>query len=166
MRRSSGLPYLVPQGEGVHKHERAGDAGHYRGRHRPRHIPAPTPTVRKVSDGASQRSRQLKHRRHPWCDQRAALSGRKSVCFLWKLSFRENGAAEGTRTPDPNITNVVLYQLSYCGVPGGPIMVRTEDRGRPLPGRMGSCKRVCDIVLPSAFAARERGPVTTVSCRN
>ena len=28
----------------------------------------------------------------------------------------KNGAAEGTRTPDPNITNVVLYQLSYCGM--------------------------------------------------
>ena len=25
------------------------------------------------------------------------------------------GAAEGTRTPDPIITNDVLYQLSYCG---------------------------------------------------
>ena len=29
------------------------------------------------------------------------------------------GAAEGTRTPDPIITNDVLYQLSYCGVPRG-----------------------------------------------
>ncbi len=26
-----------------------------------------------------------------------------------------SGAAEGTRTPDPIITNDVLYQLSYCG---------------------------------------------------
>ncbi len=25
------------------------------------------------------------------------------------------GAAEGTRTPDPRITNALLYQLSYCG---------------------------------------------------
>ena len=25
------------------------------------------------------------------------------------------GAAEGTRTPDPRITNAMLYQLSYCG---------------------------------------------------
>ncbi len=33
------------------------------------------------------------------------------------LSVRswEVGAAEGTRTPDPIITNDVLYQLSYCG---------------------------------------------------
>ena len=28
----------------------------------------------------------------------------------------KNGAAEGTRTPDPIITNDVLYQLSYSGV--------------------------------------------------
>jgi hypothetical protein len=26
-----------------------------------------------------------------------------------------NGAARGIRTPDPIITNDVLYQLSYCG---------------------------------------------------
>ena len=27
----------------------------------------------------------------------------------------EAGAARGIRTPDPLITNEVLYQLSYCG---------------------------------------------------
>jgi|HubBroStandDraft_6_1064221.scaffolds.fasta_scaffold185655_4 hypothetical protein len=26
-----------------------------------------------------------------------------------------NGAAKGTRTPDPRITNALLYQLSYRG---------------------------------------------------
>jgi hypothetical protein len=26
-----------------------------------------------------------------------------------------NGAGEGTRTPDPLITNQMLYQLSYAG---------------------------------------------------
>ena len=31
--------------------------------------------------------------------------------LLWK-----NGAGEGTRTPDPIITNDVLYQLSYTGI--------------------------------------------------
>jgi hypothetical protein len=30
---------------------------------------------------------------------------------------RNAGAARGTRTPDPVITNDVLYQLSYCGGP-------------------------------------------------
>lgn len=31
-----------------------------------------------------------------------------------------DGAAEGTRTPDPLITNEVLYQLSYCGAVARP----------------------------------------------
>ena len=39
--------------------------------------------------------------------------GRK--CQKWQLS--QYGAARGTRTPDPVITNDVLYQLSYCGGP-------------------------------------------------
>jgi hypothetical protein len=30
--------------------------------------------------------------------------------------FLKNGAARGIRTPDPVITNDVLYRLSYCGV--------------------------------------------------
>ena len=29
----------------------------------------------------------------------------------------EYGAARGIRTPDPVITNDVLYRLSYCGEP-------------------------------------------------
>jgi hypothetical protein len=33
------------------------------------------------------------------------------------LNGPEDGAARGTRTPDPVITNDVLYQLSYCGEP-------------------------------------------------
>ena len=33
--------------------------------------------------------------------------------------FLENGAARGIRTPDPVITNDVLYRLSYCGGPCG-----------------------------------------------
>jgi len=32
-----------------------------------------------------------------------------------KVFLEFNGAAEGTRTPDPIITNDVLYQLSYSG---------------------------------------------------
>ena len=32
---------------------------------------------------------------------------------------QESGAAEGTRTPDPIITNDVLYHLSYSGVVAG-----------------------------------------------
>jgi len=33
-----------------------------------------------------------------------------------KASRKGSGAAEGTRTPDPIITNDVLYQLSYSGL--------------------------------------------------
>jgi hypothetical protein len=32
-----------------------------------------------------------------------------------EVSKHASGAAEGTRTPDPIITNDVLYQLSYSG---------------------------------------------------
>lgn len=32
------------------------------------------------------------------------------------VSGINRGAAEGTRTPDPIITNDVLYQLSYSGI--------------------------------------------------
>ena len=34
-----------------------------------------------------------------------------------KRTRSKAGAARGTRTPDPVITNDVLYQLSYCGGP-------------------------------------------------
>jgi hypothetical protein len=33
----------------------------------------------------------------------------------WCSYYRIFGAARGIRTPDPIITNDVLYQLSYCG---------------------------------------------------
>ena len=33
------------------------------------------------------------------------------------MLFLSIGAARGIRTPDPVITNDVLYQLSYCGEP-------------------------------------------------
>ena len=33
-----------------------------------------------------------------------------------KFPLGVSGAAEGTRTPDPIITNDVLYQLSYSGL--------------------------------------------------
>src|SRR6201993_1067841 len=45
----------------------------------------------------------------------------------------KNGAARGIRTPDPVITNDVLYRLSYCGDrKGGPMgrraLLRTNRR--------------------------------------
>lgn len=44
------------------------------------------------------------------------------------------GAARGIRTPDPIITNDVLYQLSYCGV-------CVERRGFLLSARAAFFKR-------------------------
>ena len=45
------------------------------------------------------------------------LDGRCSARLVIPGPVRDvgSGAAEGTRTPDPIITNDVLYQLSYCG---------------------------------------------------
>ncbi len=46
-----------------------------------------------------------------------------------------NGAAEGIRTPDPRITNAMLYQLSYRGngAPCTGALVDLQYRSRPFP---------------------------------
>jgi hypothetical protein len=46
-----------------------------------------------------------------WLKGHLGEVGDTGVCRFW-LSL---GAARGIRTPDPIITNDVLYQLSYCG---------------------------------------------------
>lgn len=38
-----------------------------------------------------------------------------------------SGAARGIRTPDPLITNEVLYQLSYCGGDGSREAIRAVE---------------------------------------
>jgi hypothetical protein len=45
------------------------------------------------------------------------MSQVRSVTHVSGLDKVKRGAARGTRTPDPVITNDVLYQLSYCGEP-------------------------------------------------
>jgi hypothetical protein len=55
------------------------------------------------------------------------------------------GAARGTRTPDPVITNDVLYQLSYCGEPFG-----------ELPSRAHLISGTAPIGKENAGAARHR----------
>ncbi len=47
------------------------------------------------------------------------------------------GAAEGIRTPDPRITNAVLYQLSYRGTPSER---RSSNTGEAL--TQGWCRRL------------------------
>src|SRR6185437_6109334 len=86
---------------------------------------------------------QLKERRHKLCRREWFLkhyAARKSLGAAIERSnagdlllmswiclspvsgpdHSENGAARGIRTPDPVITNDVLYQLSYCGEPKRP----------------------------------------------
>ena len=41
--------------------------------------------------------------------------GHLANILIFRDNLRASGAAEGTRTPDPIITNDVLYQLSYSG---------------------------------------------------
>ena len=43
-------------------------------------------------------------------------TGPANVKAVSDNSEKDAGAAEGTRTPDPIITNDVLYQLSYSGL--------------------------------------------------
>ena len=63
---------------------------------------------------------------------------------------RLNGAAEGTRTPDPIITNDVLYQLSYCGA-GGNIVFS------PPACKVGAGPLVAELVWrPVSLALRGR----------
>ena len=46
-------------------------------------------------------------------------TSRRSVNQIISYLFDFAGAARGIRTPDPLITNEVLYQLSYCGISMG-----------------------------------------------
>ena len=58
------------------------------------------------------------------------------------------GAAEGIRTPDPRITNAVLYRLSYRGMPtewqfSNTRGLLTQDR---LPAnRRGGCRAAASL---------------------
>lgn len=92
----------------------------------------------------------------------AAQAGMPRRGFVWGCGFRNRapgptpeaaarlstcdfgefgGAARGIRTPDPLITNEVLYQLSYCG------------NGWRCNSRRGAWQAILDIVHSSPFAA-------------
>ena len=49
----------------------------------------------------------------------------------------QDGGAEGNRTPDLNIANVALSQLSYSPVLIGPVREASRDRGS-LPNSRGN----------------------------
>jgi hypothetical protein len=55
-------------------------------------------------------------------------------------------AGRGNRTPDPRITNALLYQLSYSGM-GGPASLRAPPQVR------NAKAGVTDAAPNSAFAA-------------
>lgn len=57
--------------------------------------------------------------------------------------YADDGAAEGTRTPDPIITNDVLYQLSYSGPVCVPRRIAGSGAGEKTPFKGG--------VRPRAF---------------
>src|SRR5690242_19404210 len=75
-----------------------------------------------------------------------------TVCYLCVRAGHENtGAARGTRTPDPVITNDVLYQLSYCGGPSK----TTSEAGRSAwpPGIGHGSDWQGKAALPVAFSS-------------
>ena len=59
----------------------------------------------------------LKPLDNPFGTRLSPMSQVRSVTYVSGLDNRGTGAARGIRTPDPVITNDVLYQLSYCGEP-------------------------------------------------
>ena len=67
------------------------------------------------------------------------------------------GAAEGIRTPDPRITNAVLYQLSYRGLPPILLDILSPRHCRSI-HLLPKCYILqrCGVSLASAAAPRQR----------
>ena len=78
----------------------------------------------------------------------------------------KSGAAEGIRTPDPIITNDVLYQLSYSGtfrqgraaLPCSDGAVSSTARG-PYPAPFSPIRGVLPILFPRLFGGDHFGLV-------
>src|SRR3954463_14125081 len=68
------------------------------------------------------------------------------------------GAARGIRTPDPVITNDVLYQLSYCGEPCRGAEIPAPIRALLISGtaRIGKEKRGREMGRTSPSGTRSR----------
>lgn len=86
---------------------------------------------------------------YPACDDRTNLSA---------------GAARGIRTPDPVITNDVLYRLSYCGEPCRARTQPTPIRAHVISGtaRIGKDKRQAKC-CSGAPAGPESAPTAGLS---
>lgn len=117
------------------------------------------PILRENMQITYDNSRCCAHNReaHPAISRRKTASSRKGYRERDQWRWSGNGAAEGTRTPDPNITNVVLYQLSYCGVPGN-----RPRQGRRLPGARLSCKRGLLDTMAAMMPCRDPVPFPLV----
>src|ERR1700716_2852462 len=77
---------------------------------------------------------------------RPKLFAKICCASMWKGS----GAARGIRTPDPRITNAVLYRLSYCGVKFASLI---PGAGRI--GKQGDGMRLCSPPPASAASGGE-----------
>ena len=76
-----------------------------------------------------------------------------------RSQIEENGADEGTRTPDPRITNALLYQLSYIG--SGPCLYYKSSRDK------GNLQYILSmtptiIILPLANFSRKNGGISYI----
>ena len=65
---------------------------------------------------------------------------------LGDVQKRSVGAGEGNRTPDPRITNALLYQLSYSGARGAEYR-HSALRGQPPEGfpALGALRRMYQV---------------------
>ena len=88
-------------------------------------------TVARSVPAHSLKAVRVESRRQPdWTPHAPPMRYRRAASTeITGLLETDGGAARGIRTPDPLITNEVLYQLSYCGP--GP----NADRGRRSIGR-------------------------------
>ncbi|MEA2935324.1 MAG: hypothetical protein QOD74_1970 [Variibacter sp.] len=67
---------------------------------------------------------------------------------------RDIGAARGIRTPDPVITNDVLYQLSYCGIESREIAAAPAISKRGLVQARGLLRHDLDVAADLRFGIR------------
>src|ERR1700704_5055982 len=81
---------------------------------------------------------------------RPKLFAKICCASMWKGS----GAARGIRTPDPRITNAVLYRLSYCGVKFASLIPGAGRIGKQG-GRAGASPRTS---FPACGGGRGGGP--------
>src|SRR5258708_36983532 len=109
-------------------------------------------------------------------NRREACTPPRSLGVLESIRGRERdglrvvsiGAAEGIRTPDPRITNAVLYQLSYRGIVAH--VARFAPSGKsPLPKATGRMFKPAGTALAAWETAEtvsaDSAPIGPKSCQ-